>query len=76
MSKDNVDFELMFKLIKENNNEIKATRNEMREGFASMRAHNNAFHSDINVLQSRLDSLEINVERLNKAQGINTDTES
>jgi hypothetical protein len=67
---NDIDFQLMFRLIKENNLEIKAIRNEMREGFASLRTHNQANVSDITHLQSRIDYLELQLERISSAVGL------
>ena len=72
MDKSNVDFKLMFELIKDNNLEIKSLRNETREGFASLRTHNQANIADINHLQSRIDHLELKLDRLSSAIGLNS----
>ena len=53
--------------------EVVAMRNEMREGFAGLRAHDLAHHGDMQNMERRVADLELAVERINHAQGINTD---
>lgn len=79
-----VDFELFERLIRESRDESRATREELggrmttleskvQDGFASLRAHDFAHHTDIGMMEQRLADLEQAVERLNHAQGINAD---
>ena len=72
-----VDFELLHKTTEEAREEARATRQdvnamhgEMREGFASLKAHDYAQHRDIEQMERRIADLEIQVDRLNTAQGL------
>ena len=50
--------------------DVKAMRSEMREGFASLKAHDYAQHRDLEQMERRIADLEGQVERLNTAQGL------
>ena len=50
--------------------DVNAMRSEMREGFASLKAHDYAQHRDIEQMERRIADLEIQVDRLNTAQGL------
>ena len=69
---ENVDFELMERLIKDNNAQIKGLRNEQREGFATLKAHDYAQHRDIQQMENRIAALEAQVDHLSTAQGLET----
>ncbi len=69
--KTNVDFELMQRLLRENNAQISGLRSEVREGFASLKAHDYALHRDFEQIERRVFDLEAQVKRLSHAQGIN-----
>jgi len=79
-----VDWTLLQKTVAEARDESRETRRvlstaidkiafEMREGFAIMRNHAYTQHQEIEGIERRISDLEHQVERLNHAQGINTD---
>ena len=77
---NNFDFELMVELLRGHNkrfNDIESSivnlTHEVRSGFASMRSHINAQHLESEQMERRIADLELAVERLNHAQGINAE---
>ncbi len=63
---DSVDFKLMEKVLHDIRNEQTLMRNEIREGFASMRKHFSALQSDHTFYETRLIRIEEELERLKK----------
>ena len=68
-----VDFELMARQVRDTNQQIGKLRDEQREGFASLKAHDYAQHKDIQNLEQRVADLEDQIGRLNRVEGINAD---
>lgn len=65
MSSDNVDFDLLHKVVIKDRDETRALRqdvgamrNEIREGFAMLKAHDYAVHMDVQNIERRLHDLE------------------
>ena len=51
------------KRIQEDIADLKPLRSEMREGFASLRAHTAATHSDLSIFERRVIEVETDMER-------------
>jgi len=76
---DQLNFDLLEKLITQARDESRSTREdvrafraEMNEGLKNMRVHDFAHHSDMELMERRVGDLELDVERLKQTNGINT----
>ncbi len=79
-----VDFELLERLIREARDESRLTRtelgerisalgNKVTEGFVNLRAHDFTHHTDMAMMERRVSDLELAIQRISHAEGINTD---
>ena len=79
-----VNYELLESVVREARDESRKTRKElgakidklsfeMAEGFSILRNHAYTQHAEIQHMEHRIAALEHEVERLNHAQGINTE---
>ena len=71
-----VDNALLYEVLKDLQDRMTRMENHQREGFASLRDHIAALHSDTTITQRRLGDVEIDVDRLKRATGMNTDDEA
>jgi len=63
----------MQRLLKDTNDRLRSLENQVKEGFSSIRAHMVASHNDSNLIMRRLSDAEDDIDRLNRAQGLNQD---
>ncbi len=66
-----INFALMEQLIRENHHRLKAVEDKISIGFERLLQHDYAQHADMKHIETRIADLELQVERLSRAQGLN-----